>query len=239
MSLIVSEIFGPTAQGEGPAIGQPCGFIRLMACNLSCSWCDTPYTWDSQRFDLKLEGKPISAREAAEKVGSMGVDLCVISGGEPLLHQKRVEWAELLELLRYEYGISVHIETNGTIVPNETTISGVDLFVVSPKLSHAGDPPEKRIRLEALEAFVDIASSSEQRQVAWKFVAQKPQDLDEISVLAYSLGIPPHRVWVMPEGISSSELQANLEHIAAPVIERGWNLTTRLHVLAWGSRRGV
>ena len=44
--LAVSEIFGPTHQGEGPSTGRLCGFVRLARCNLSCLWCDTPYTWD-------------------------------------------------------------------------------------------------------------------------------------------------------------------------------------------------
>ncbi|HHK7228110.1 TPA: hypothetical protein ACQXLV_002143, partial [Streptococcus pneumoniae] len=42
--LPVSEVFGPTIQGEGPHAGRTCHFIRLGGCNLSCSWCDTPYS---------------------------------------------------------------------------------------------------------------------------------------------------------------------------------------------------
>src|SRR5437764_321458 len=43
-TLVVSEVFGPTAQGEGPALGRRCGFVRLGGCNLSCSWCFAPDT---------------------------------------------------------------------------------------------------------------------------------------------------------------------------------------------------
>lgn len=42
--LLVAERFGPTLQGEGPSVGQPSLFIRLSRCNLSCAFCDTPYT---------------------------------------------------------------------------------------------------------------------------------------------------------------------------------------------------
>ena len=45
-SLTVSEIFGPTFQGEGPFTGRAAVFLRLGRCNLDCKWCDTPYTWD-------------------------------------------------------------------------------------------------------------------------------------------------------------------------------------------------
>jgi 7-carboxy-7-deazaguanine synthase len=43
-SLRVSEIFS-SVQGEGPHVGRPSIFLRLGLCNLSCTWCDTPYTW--------------------------------------------------------------------------------------------------------------------------------------------------------------------------------------------------
>ena len=33
-------------QGEGESIGKPAIFLRLHLCNLRCSFCDTPYTWD-------------------------------------------------------------------------------------------------------------------------------------------------------------------------------------------------
>ena len=39
--LVVSEIFGPTWQGEGPSLGRRCGFVRLGRCNLACTFCDT------------------------------------------------------------------------------------------------------------------------------------------------------------------------------------------------------
>lgn len=234
MSLIVSEIFGPTFQGEGPALGQPCGFLRLMACNLSCSWCDTPYTWDASRFDLKAEGTAMEAGEIAEKLLAMPVDLIVISGGEPLLHQKRDSWVELLDGIT-EW-MPVHVETNGTIYPNLETLSRVSLFVVSPKLSHAGDPVGKRLNPAALELFSELA---DEHRAAFKFVASKPEDLDEIALLTDIYDIPARRVWVMPEGTKSAALETNLAAIANGTLERRWNLTTRLHVFTWGNKRGI
>src|SRR4029450_7825218 len=53
--LVVSEVFGPTFQGEGPSVGRRAGFVRLGRCNLDCSWCDTPYTWDWERHDPAVE----------------------------------------------------------------------------------------------------------------------------------------------------------------------------------------
>lgn len=41
--LLVSEVFGPTVQGEGKHCGRIAAFVRLGGCNLHCRWCDTPY----------------------------------------------------------------------------------------------------------------------------------------------------------------------------------------------------
>ena len=42
MSTIrISEIFGPTVQGEGALIGKPTVFVRTGGCDFRCSWCDT------------------------------------------------------------------------------------------------------------------------------------------------------------------------------------------------------
>lgn len=42
--LVVSEVFGPTVQGEGPSLGRRAAFVRLGRCNLECTWCFVPET---------------------------------------------------------------------------------------------------------------------------------------------------------------------------------------------------
>ncbi|MGH7350744.1 MAG: radical SAM protein, partial [Candidatus Methylomirabilales bacterium] len=44
MTFQVSELF-TSIQGEGEVIGMPSHFIRLYRCDLTCSWCDSKYTW--------------------------------------------------------------------------------------------------------------------------------------------------------------------------------------------------
>jgi len=39
----ISEIFGPTIQGEGPLIGRPTVFVRTAGCDYRCARCDTLY----------------------------------------------------------------------------------------------------------------------------------------------------------------------------------------------------
>ena len=54
MLLKLSEIFY-SIQGEGVSIGRPSVFLRTALCNLKCKWCDTPYTWDWKKYDIKKE----------------------------------------------------------------------------------------------------------------------------------------------------------------------------------------
>jgi 7-carboxy-7-deazaguanine synthase len=74
--LTVNEIFF-SIQGESTRAGQPCVFVRLTACDLRCSWCDTPYAF--------AEGRKQSVDEVLARVGSFGCRLVEVTGGEPLL----------------------------------------------------------------------------------------------------------------------------------------------------------
>src|SRR3990172_4523446 len=46
--LTVNEIFY-SIQGESTRAGRRCVFVRLTACDLRCSWCDTPYAFHEGR----------------------------------------------------------------------------------------------------------------------------------------------------------------------------------------------
>ncbi|WP_063713763.1 7-carboxy-7-deazaguanine synthase QueE [Amycolatopsis nigrescens] len=233
--IVVNEIFGPTVQGEGPAAGRRCGFLRLGGCNLSCSWCDTPYTWDWKGVSdtgvahdprKELVGRPVE--EILGELLAMQVPLVVVSGGEPMTQQER-----LLPLLRalLDHGVSVEIETNGTVVPSDEIVELAVRFNVSPKLAHSGDPEHRRIKPAALRKLQGTNG------VAFKFVCRSTEDLADVAELQNRIGFEP--VWIMPEGRNEHEVVGNLRMIAAETVRRGWNLTTRLHVLAWGDKRGV
>ena len=46
--LTINEIFY-SIQGESTRAGTPCVFVRLTACDLRCSWCDTEYAFREGR----------------------------------------------------------------------------------------------------------------------------------------------------------------------------------------------
>ena len=98
--LTVNEIFY-SIQGESTDAGKPCVFVRLTACDLRCSWCDTAYAF--------YEGQKRSVDEVVVEVEAFGCRLVEITGGEPLLQD---DVFPLMDVLLAK-GFSVMLETGG------------------------------------------------------------------------------------------------------------------------------
>ena len=224
--LVVSEVFGPTFQGEGPSLGRRAGFVRLGRCNLSCSFCDTPYTWDWERHDPAKELTRIDVCDLADQVRAMHVPLVVVTGGEPLLQQSHL--VGFLTELHPSH--EVEIETAGTLAPSEELMSLVTRFNVSPKLSNSGMELERRYKPDVLRALEAT------HKAAFKFVMSDEASLGEVESIVDECDL--HDVWVMPEGVTPEDVTVRSRDLAEAVLRRGWNLTTRLHVLLWGDERG-
>jgi len=76
--LTINEIFY-SVQGESTYAGLPCVFVRLTACDLRCTWCDTPYAFH--------EGSKRPLEEVLGEVDRFGCSLVEVTGGEPLLQE--------------------------------------------------------------------------------------------------------------------------------------------------------
>jgi 7-carboxy-7-deazaguanine synthase len=98
--LTINEIFY-SIQGESTRAGKPCVFVRLTACDLRCSWCDTPYAFH--------EGRKMSVDEVVGAVSAHRCDLVEITGGEPLLQD---DVYPLMDRLIAD-GRTVMLETGG------------------------------------------------------------------------------------------------------------------------------
>ena len=98
--LTINEIFH-SIQGESTHAGKPCVFVRLTACDLRCSWCDTPYAFH--------EGRRMSLDAVLDEVERYGCQTVEVTGGEPLL-QKEVY--PLMQAL-VDRGKTVLVETGG------------------------------------------------------------------------------------------------------------------------------
>jgi len=132
-----------TIQGEGPFAGTRAVFVRLAGCNLRCPTCDTDYTTDAR--DVAVESLAVTVNDAmlgevkwhhANTGGNDGRKILasrsvvVITGGEPMRQEALVPFVRHLIL---DYGLTVQIETNGTLgLEDLPWLSGKLSVVVSP-----------------------------------------------------------------------------------------------------------
>jgi 7-carboxy-7-deazaguanine synthase len=100
--LTVNEIFY-SIQGESTQAGRPCVFVRLSACDLRCTWCDTAYAFH--------EGHKMSVDDVVDRVREYGCGLVEVTGGEPLLQR---DVYPLMERLLGD-GFAVMLETGGHV----------------------------------------------------------------------------------------------------------------------------
>jgi len=121
-TLVVNEVY-LSLQGESTFAGLPCVFVRLTACNLRCSYCDTAYAFTDGKKWL-LEDVVARVRELGKafsnpkhETRNTKLPLVELTGGEPLLQPN------VLPLMKRlcDDGYTVLIETSG-----EHDISPVD-----------------------------------------------------------------------------------------------------------------
>src|SRR5437762_12086480 len=88
-TLLINEIY-LSVQGESTFAGLPCVFVRLTACNLRCSYCDTAYAFIEGR-KMPLEEVQADVRKLAapyrEHLSRIRLPLVELTGGEPLLQK--------------------------------------------------------------------------------------------------------------------------------------------------------
>ena len=230
-----------TVQGEGRFVGVPSVFVRLSACNLRCEWsnhdgtttkCDTPYSSHAPEKNIK------TIDETIKEILKYNCRHVVITGGEPML---QVNVTLLIDELVTKHGKFVTIETNGTVWRE----SKAQFYSVSPKLAtscpHTSEHFEmhhtKRFQPQAIAEFI-------KRDHQLKFVANSKHDIVEIKGLIQILatvnkGYDCQNVYLMPQGIESSQLDKRLPWIIEQAKENGWNVSDRFHIRAFGQKRGT
>ncbi len=230
--LPLNEAF-VSVQGEGRFAGHPALFLRFNYCNLGCSWCDTRFTWDTDKFE---NGDLLSPQQitklAFELVASQSKNASdvhvVLTGGEPMLHQDRLP--ELISNLRRAGFHFFEIETNGLIVPNEQMLKSVDWWNSSPKLSNNGLNVKQNISVETLHAIAKTGKAD------FKFVVSSVQDIDEI-ITHYLPHVPHNSIMLMPEGFTKAKQLRHTPWVKSAAIRHGFRFSPRLHILEWGNER--
>ena len=233
----VLEIFGPTVQGEGMAIGQKTMFIRTAGCDYSCSWCDSSFTWDgSEKHNIIW----MTAEEVWKSLVELGGDTfshITISGGNPALLSSLAPVVELLK----EKQMTLAIETQGS--KWQDWLPSIDEVTLSPK------PPSSGMKTD-----FDILSSIIHKLERHPKTCLKVVIFDEID-FAYAEMVHqkfPHMPFFLQVG--NSWLNADDESLLQYMLKRyEWlidetmkstvfknvKVLPQLHAFVWGNKRGV
>tara|TARA_R110000751_G_scaffold121652_1_gene222178 strand:+ start:3143 stop:3856 length:714 start_codon:yes stop_codon:yes gene_type:complete len=229
-NLVVAEKFY-SLQGEGITMGVPAVFLRLTGCNILCKgdgWiCDTIEVW---RKGIKTPFNEVLQKELLINVLN-GAHL-VITGGEPMLHQKKLKQFLQWFIKHYDYKPIIEIETNGTIIPDEYFFSIVDYWNCSPKLSNSGVTKMKRFN----ELSLDRLNKCD--KTIFKFVISNETDIIEL-LNEYGNTIDMKKVVLMPAGENQEQLLTTRQMVAEKCIELNIKYCDRLHVVIWNKKTGV
>jgi 7-carboxy-7-deazaguanine synthase len=237
----ISEIFGPTIQGEGPLIGRPTVFVRTGGCDYRCTWCDTLYAVLPEYRD---DWAPMTPAEIMARVGELAGGkpaLVSLSGGNPALQPL----APLIALGR-ERGHGFALETQGSM--SQAWFAELDWLILSPK------PPSARMATDwnALEACL-AAAGRRPRCVLKLVVFDDPDYRYAQAVAARHPALPVYLQVGNPAPLASAggalpaeadidDLMRRLRWLVSKVTADRWFAATvlpQLHVLAWGNKRGV
>ncbi len=236
----ISEIFGPTIQGEGALIGRPSVFVRTGGCDFRCGWCDTLY---ASLPEYRHEWIAMTPEEILVRVNALAGEhpiLVTLSGGNPAIQP-------LAPLIAAGHAIGHRfaMETQGSLAP--AWLEELDWLVLSPK------PPSSGMAADwaALAACIDAAGS--RPRTTLKIVVF--DDLDYAFAREAAERHPTLPVYLQvgnpqvaaPNSAGAADPEADALHarfrwLADKVTRDHWFEATvlpQLHVLAWGNRRGV
>ncbi len=236
----IPEVFY-SIQGEGPETGRPSIFIRLSGCNLYCSWCDTPYTWNFKgtsfvhekdvKYKKKEEQSKLSIESLAQEIRKFPCHNIVVTGGEPLVQQSLI--AQLSVELSVAERYTLDIETNATIIPAPELDAWVSTYVCSPKLENANIPEKLRIKPESMMWF------SQSNKAYFKFVISSIEDMKEVNNYVERFSLAKGRVYLMAKGADEASLNETQDQVVDYCLEHGYRLSDRLHLRLFGSSRGT
>jgi len=244
-TLVVNEVY-LSLQGESTFAGLPCVFVRLTACNLRCSYCDTAYAFtegkkrelSEVRADVLRLAKPYL--DSRLKTQDSRLPLVELTGGEPLLQPNA------LVLMRQlcDDGFTVLIETSGAL-----DISKVDLRVrriMDLKCPASGEVERNRFEniphLKATDEIKFVIGTVEDYEWAKQQIAA--HKLDTICPLLMSWVHPlrPEQqdksLKRVPDGLTPITRKDLVERIVADALPVRFQ--AQLHKIIWPpEQRGV
>ncbi len=233
-TIKISEIFGPTIQGEGALIGQPTVFVRTGGCDYRCSWCDTLYAVESQyRHDWVDMGPEDVMARIRELSGGKPLTV-TLSGGNPAIQPL----GDLIRMGQNE-GYTFAIETQGSVVAE--WFADLDVLTLSPK------PPSSAMETDYAKLDACVKAAGPKTKTQMKIVIADEADFAYARDMAarypdLSMVIQPCNLTASKDNPDQDALMAKMRWLVDRAAEEQWFSVTilpQLHVMLWGNLRGV
>lgn len=230
--ILISEIFGPTIQGEGSLIGTPTVFVRVGGCDYRCVWCDSKYAVKPQ---YRHTWTSMTAADIFANIKTLSNDqpiLVTLSGGNPAMY----DFSELLNLGKAE-GFTFAMETQGSLT--KPYFPDLDYLTVSPK------PPSSKTLFDPikLENVLSAHASPSLKIVVaddrdYKFAKRLHDKYPHIPMILQ----PCNPANDDGETADIEALNSRLKALIERTHNDGWynvTLLPQLHVMLWNTERGV
>jgi len=238
-TIRISEIFGPTIQGEGALIGKPTVFVRTGGCDYRCSWCDTLHAVESAHRHEWLPMTPQAIMMQIE-VLTGGKPLTVsLSGGNPAIQPL----ASLIELGQ-KRGFDFALETQGSLAKD--WFSRLSVLTLSPK------PPSSGMTTDWQRLAECVDAAGRKTRTVMKVVIFNDEDYAYARNLAgrhpnLPLYLQPGNHTPPPSrdedaSIDLDGIMSRMRWLIEKVASDRWFEATvlpQLHTLIWGNLRGV
>ena len=234
----VSEIFGPTIQGEGALIGQPTVFVRTGGCDYRCSWCDSLHAVDAEHRHGWAPMSPEAVMAEVARCAGERPIMVTLSGGNPAIQPLGP-----LIAAGHARGYRFAMETQGSFVRD--WFGDLDMLVLSPK------PPSSGMEVD-WAAFDACLAAGQGADTVLKIVVFDAADYDWAREVAgrypdLPLYLQPGNHTPPPPADDSAAvdhegINARMRWLVGRVVADGWYRATvlpQLHVTLWGNRRGV
>ncbi len=225
--------------------------------------CDSSYSWSKKFKHLQRKGTPDEIKKVLENLlptGRFGssTHLC-FTGGEPLMRHAQECTLGIVKSFVEDNNAPMFItfETNGTQALTDQfydyfnwyggTVGFPEVFwSVSPKLwTVAGEKADKAIKPENVAKYASVKNSNGQLKFVANGTDECWDEIDSVIEQFRAVGVD-WPVWIMPVGATVEGQKAQIKghmyedgEIADMALQRGWNVSARVHTYLWGNKIGV
>jgi 6-pyruvoyltetrahydropterin 2'-reductase len=202
--------------------------------------CDSSYSWSKKFAHLQHNETP---EEVADKLDDMLKDNwhLAFTGGEPLLRAAQKNVVKILNRIPKQNYIT--FETNGTQIIREELETYINhyprkefFFSISPKIFNTSGEKDA-VKPEIVKQYWELSRQGQLKFVcngtdeSWEEIENAIQSFRDVGV-----GYP---IWIMPVGALEETQQENAAMIAEQTMDRGYNVSARVHCYIWGNQIGT